>query len=95
MMGVETPRPSITMNPPHLKGASPRRINDLKENAGNLLAPPYLEEALRRGIIVTRHQSTDFHTFGVSPYRITCVTTEPKNKITPKKPFTLPDGIQI
>jgi hypothetical protein len=50
MMGVETPIPPITMNA--ADGAPPRRSNNVKKNAGNLLAQPCLDKALMRGDIV-------------------------------------------
>jgi hypothetical protein len=40
------------MNPAAPDGAPPRRISDqIRKNAGNILAPPYLEEALERGTL--------------------------------------------
>ena len=46
------------INPTAPDEALPQRINDLKENAGNLLVPPCLSEALRRGIIFTPERSS-------------------------------------
>jgi hypothetical protein len=55
MMGVETPIPPGAMNVAAPDGAPPRRFSD------NYPAPPCLEEALKRGIIVTPDFVTDFH----------------------------------
>ena len=62
-MGVETPIPPDPINSAAPEGALPRRFN---EEMLNLLAPPCLEEALRREIIVTPDHGTDFHVLGVN-----------------------------
>ncbi len=57
MMGVDTPIPPVAMNAAAPDGAPPRRIRTVKNNfflrpGSNHLAPPCLEEALRRGALV-------------------------------------------
>ena len=60
-MGVETPIPPEAMDIAAPDGAPPRRFSD-----ENIPAPPCLEEALRRGIIVTPDHVTDFHCSAVN-----------------------------